>query len=72
MPDERDIAHDKKVLDEHKGENLEMVGEHPEHAPQPGKKTPQKDVIDKDAIDESGNLIHDDTEDEDEEETFKI
>ncbi|MEO8073130.1 MAG: hypothetical protein ABI686_07760 [Acidobacteriota bacterium] len=72
MPDERDIAHDKKVLDEHKGENLEMVGEHPEHAPQPGRKTPQKDLIDEDAIDESGNLIHDDAENEDEEETFKI
>ncbi len=72
MPDERDIAHDKKVLDEHKGENLEMVGEHPEHAPQPGRKTPQKDLIDEDAIDESGNLIHDDDENEDEKETFNI
>lgn len=70
MPDERDIAHDKKVMDEHKGENLEMIGEHPEHAPQPGKKTPQKDMIDEDAIDESGNLIHEDKEDE--EETFTI
>ncbi len=70
MPDERDIAHDKKVMDEHKGENLEIIGEHPEHAPQPGKKTPQKDMIDEDAIDESGNLIHEDKEDE--EETFTI
>ena len=65
MPDERNIAHDKKVLDEKKkGETLEIVGEHPEHEPQPGQKTPQKEVIDKDAIDESGNLIHDDGKDE--------
>ncbi len=70
MPDERDIAHDKKVIDEHKGEKLEMVGEHPEHAPQPGKKTPQKDLIDEDAIDESGNLINEDKDDD--EETFTI
>ncbi len=64
MPDERDIAHDKKVLDEHEGEKLEIIGEHPEHAPQPGRKTPQEDLIDKDAIDESGNLIYDDGKDE--------
>lgn len=64
MPDERDIAHDKKVLDEHKGETLEIVGEHPEHAPQPGRKTPQKDLIDEDAINESGEKIHDDGKDE--------
>ena len=64
MPDERDIAHDKKVLDEHKGEKLEIIGEHPEHAVQPGRKTPQIDMIDEDAIDESGNLIHDDGKDE--------
>ena len=64
MPDERDIAHDKKVLEEHKGEKLEIVGEHPEHAPQPGRKTPQIDMIDEDAIDESGNLINDDGKDE--------
>ena len=64
MPDERDIAHDKKVLEEHKGEKLEIVGEHPEHAPQPGRKTPQIDMIDEDAIDESGELIHDDGKDE--------
>jgi len=64
MPDERDVAHDKKVLDEHKGEKLEIIGEHPEHAPQPGRKTPQIDMIDEDAIDESGNLLHDDGKDE--------
>lgn len=64
MPDERDIAHDKKILDEHEGEKLEFIGENPEHAPQPGRKTPQIDMIDEDAIDESGNLIHDDGKDE--------
>jgi hypothetical protein len=30
------------VLDEHKGEKLEIIGEHPEHAPQPGKKRRRK------------------------------
>lgn len=64
MPDERDVAHDKKVMDEHTGEKLEIIGEHPEHTPQPGRKTPQEDLIDKDAIDESGNLIYDDGKDE--------
>ena len=63
MPDERNIAHDKKVMDEEKVSELEMTGEHPEHAPQPGRKTPQEHE-DKDAIDESGNLIHDDGKDE--------
>ena len=46
------------------GKTAELEGENPEHAPQPGKKTPQKDEIDEDAIDESGNLIHDDGKDE--------
>lgn len=64
MPDERNIAHDKKVMDEEKISELEITGENPEHAPQPGRKTPQKDLIDKDAIDESGNLIYDDGKDE--------
>ena len=65
MPDERNIAHDKKVMDEKKeDETLEIEGENPEHAPQPGRKTPQKDLIDEDAIDESGNLIHEDEKDE--------
>lgn len=64
MPDERDIAHDKKVMDEHEGEKLEFIGEHPEHAPQPGRKTPQEDLIDEDAIDESGNLLHPKEKDE--------
>ena len=65
MPDERNIAHDKKVLEEKEkhGEHAEIEGENPEHAPQPGKKTPQEKV-DKDAIDESGELIHDDGKDE--------
>ena len=63
MPDERNIAHDKKVMEEEKGKTLEIEGENPEHAPQPGKKTPQEHE-DKNAIDESGNLIHDDGKDE--------
>jgi len=66
MPDERDVAQDKKALEQNKekGKTAEIVGEHPEHAPQPGMKTPQIDMIDEDAIDESGNLIHDDGKDE--------
>jgi hypothetical protein len=65
MPDERDVAQDKKALEQNreKGETSEIEGEHPEHAPQPGRKTPQEHV-DKDAIDESGNLIFDDGKDE--------
>ncbi len=65
MPDERDIAQAKKALEQNakKGETAELEGEHPEHAPQAGKKTPQEHV-DKDAIDESGNLIYDDGKDE--------
>ena len=63
MPDKRNVAHDKKVMDEEKISDLELTGEHPEHAPQPGKKTPQEHV-DKDAIDESGNLIYEDDKDE--------
>ena len=61
MPDERDIAQAKRALEqnEHKGTTAEAEGEHPEHAPQPGKKTPQQHV-DKDAIDESGNLLYPD------------
>lgn len=70
MPDERNIAHDKKVMNEEKISELELTGEHPEHAAQPGKKTPQKDLIDEDAIDESGNSINQD--DKDEKETFDI
>ena len=66
MPDERDVAQDKKTLEQNaeKGETAELEGENPEHAPQPGKKTPQEDLIDEEAIDESGNLIHDDGKDE--------
>ncbi|MGI8495116.1 MAG: hypothetical protein ACR2L1_07365 [Pyrinomonadaceae bacterium] len=63
MPDERNIAHDKKVMDEKKVSELELTGEHPEHAPQPGRKTPQEHE-DKDAINESGEKIHDDGKDE--------
>ena len=59
MPDERDIAQAKRALEqnEKEGTTAEIEGEHPEHAPQPGKKTPQEHV-DKDAIDESGNLLY--------------
>lgn len=65
MPDEKDVAQDKKALEqnEREGKTAELEGEHPEHAPQPGRKTPQEHV-DKDAIDESGNLIYDDGKDE--------
>ncbi len=59
MPDQKDIAQAKRALEqnEHEGRTAEIEGENPEHAPQPGKKTPQEHV-DKDAIDESGNLLH--------------
>ena len=65
MPDEKDKAQAKKALEQnaHEGTTAEIEGEHPEHAPQPGKKTPQEHV-DKDAIDESGNLLHPKDEDE--------
>ncbi len=65
MPDERDVAQDKKAMEqnEKQGTTAEVIGEHPEHVPQAGKKTPQEHV-DKDAIDESGNLIYDDRKDE--------
>ena len=65
MPDERDVANDKRVLqqNEHEGTTSEMEGKHPEHTPQPGQKTPQEHV-DRNAIDESGNLIYDDGKDE--------
>lgn len=66
MPDEKDIAQDKKALEqnEEQGTTAGLIGDNPERQPQPGKKTPQKDEIDEDAIDESGNLIHDDGKDE--------
>jgi hypothetical protein len=65
MPDERDVAQDKKAMEQNaeQGTTAEVVGEHPEHAPQPGQKTPQEHV-DKDAINESGELIYDDGKDE--------
>ncbi len=65
MPDEKDKAQDKRALEQNKdeGHTAELEGKHPEHAAQPGKKTPQEH-IDKDAIDESGNLIYDDGKDE--------
>lgn len=66
MPDEKDVAQDKRALEqnEREGHTAELEGDHPEHTPQPGKKTPQTDAIDKDAIDESGNLLYDDGKDE--------
>ncbi len=65
MPDERDVAQDKKAIEqnEREGTTAEVIGEHPEHAPQPGQKTPQEHE-DKDAIDESGNLLHPKEKDE--------
>lgn len=65
MPDERDVANDKRVLqqNEREGTTSEMEGKHPEHAPQPGQKTPQEH-LDRDAIDESGNLINPKEKDE--------
>ena len=59
MPDQKDIAQAKRALEqnEHEGKTAEIEGAHPGHAPQPGKKTPQEHE-DKDAIDESGNLLH--------------
>ena len=65
MPDERDVAQAKKAIEqnEQEGTIAKDIGEHPEHAPQPGKKTPQEHE-DKDAIDESGNLLHPKEKDE--------
>lgn len=65
MPDERDVAQDKKAIEqnEDQGTTAEVIGKHPEHAPQFGKKTPQEHV-DEDAIDESGNLLHPKEKDE--------
>ena len=65
MPDERDIAKAKKARqqNEHAGTTAAAEGEHPEHAAQPGKKTPQEHVDNK-AIDESGNLLHPKHEDD--------
>ncbi len=66
MPDEKDIAQAKRALEqnEKEGNTAELEGDHPEHTPQPGKKTPQTDAVDKNAIDESGNLLNDDGTDE--------
>ena len=65
MPDEKDIAQDKKALEqnEREGKTAELEGDNPEHAPQPGKKTPQEHE-DKNAIDESGELLHPKEKDE--------
>ena len=65
MPDEKDIAQDKKALEqnEREGKTAELEGENPEHAPQPGKKTSQEHE-DKNAIDESGEPLHPKDKDE--------
>ena len=65
MPDERDVAQAKKAIEQNEKEGTiaEDIGEHPEHAPQAGKKTPQEHE-DTDAIDESGNLLHPKEKDE--------
>ena len=66
MPDEKDIAQDKIVLEqkEREGKTTELEGENPKHAPQPGQKTPQEDSVDEEAINESGEKIYDDGKDE--------
>jgi hypothetical protein len=48
MPDERDVAQDKRAMEqnEKQGTTAELEGEHPEHAPQPGKKTPKIEMFD--------------------------
>ena len=65
MPDERDVAQAKKAIEQNEKEGTiaEDIGDHPEHAVQPGQKTPQEHV-DRDAIDESGNLLHPKEKDE--------
>ena len=65
MPDEKDVAQDKKALEqnEEQGTTAELVGDKPDHAPQPGRKTPQEHV-DEDAINESGELLHPKEKDE--------
>lgn len=63
MPDEKNMGHDLNVKDE-KGITHGMTGDNPEHDPQPGKKTPQKDDVDKDAINESGEKLYDNGKDE--------
>jgi sirohydrochlorin ferrochelatase len=65
MPDERDVAQAKKAIEQNEKEGTiaEDIGKHPEHAPLVGKKTPQEHE-DKDAIDESGNLLHPKEKDE--------
>jgi hypothetical protein len=63
MPDEKSMGHDLNIMEEH-GDDLELVGENPAHAPRPGMKTPQVKEFDEDAIDESGNLLHPKEKDE--------
>lgn len=63
MPDEKSMGHDLNVKEE-KGLTHGMTGDNPEHAPQPGMKTPQKKEFDEDAIDESGNPVHPKEKDE--------
>lgn len=63
MPDEKSKQHDIKELEKH-GDDLELVGDNPARAPQPGKKTPQIKEFDEDAIDESGNPLHPKEKDE--------
>lgn len=65
MPDERDVAQAKRAIEqnEEQGTIAEDIGKHPQEQVQPGLKTPQEHV-DKDAIDESGNLLHPKEKDE--------
>ena len=66
MVDKRNVYEDKLDFEQNRqqGKTDESIGENPTHAPQPGRKTPQEDLIDEDAIDESGNLLHPKEKDE--------
>jgi hypothetical protein len=58
MPDPRNVAHDKKVMEEkkHEGEDL---GEGTVNDPQPGKKPPmEKHASDEPPINESGEDVN--------------
>lgn len=43
MADERNVAHDKKVMEQKEDEGKPTAPEGALHAPQPGKKTPIDD-----------------------------
>ncbi|MEJ7702000.1 MAG: hypothetical protein WKF71_20530 [Pyrinomonadaceae bacterium] len=47
MPDERDVAQAKKAIEQNEKEGTiaEDIGEHPEHAPQAGRKRRRNTLI---------------------------